>query len=214
MLLVRPDGRFPPIVAEIHKSETGVSQKEGTMVPKNRSLVGTPVQPAGSAQPLSFNAALIKPPQSQVQRSEDAVSDRVARLDAWAEQLGRGFGIPYTNFELNPIPDDDPMTTNARALIMALRQLTHRSERITLERRGGRWGLYFTREPALVAQERRADPVPLKDAPLDVRERFLRGSQEFFRTYLKLCEDRLGTMNSSVESADATLQLLENVSLE
>jgi len=140
--------------------------------------------------------------------------DRVARLDACAEQLGRGFGIPYTNFELSPIPDDDPMTANARAVIMALRLLTHRAERITLERRGGRWGLYFTREPALVTQERRAEPVPLRDAPLDVRERFLRRSQEFFRTYLKLCEDRLGTMNSSVETADATLQLLENVSLE
>jgi hypothetical protein len=202
------------LIVEIHKSETGVSQKEGTMVPKNRSLVGTPAQPIGNSKPLTFNAALMKPPQSQVQRSEDAVSDRVGRLDVWAEQLGRGFGISYTNFELNPIADDDAMTTNARALILALRQLTHRAERITLERRGGKWGLYFTREPALVAQERRAEPVPLKDSPLDVRERFLRRSQEFFRAYLKLCEDRLGTMNSSVESADATLQLLENVSLQ
>src|SRR6267143_874960 len=68
--------------------------------------------------------------------------------------------------------------------------------------------------PALVTQERRSEAVLLKDAPLDVRERFLRRSEEFFREYLKLCEDRLGSMNGSVATADAKFSLLENVLLE
>lgn len=185
------------------------------MVRKDRSLVGTrPQSEVGSTNPITFNTALIRPPQSQVQRSEDAVSDRVARLDAWAEQLGRGFGIPFATFELNPVPDDNELTPNARAVILALRHLTHRAERVSLERRGGKWGLYFTRDASLVGQERRSDAVALKDAPLDVRERFLQRSEEFFRSYLKLCEDRIGTMNGSVAVADRTLNLLESVRLE
>ncbi len=185
------------------------------MVPTNRSLVGTHTKPAaGSEKPLTFNGALIQPPQSQVQRSEDAVSDRVARLDAWAEQLGRGFGISFTNFALNPLPEIPDSPNNVSIVLAALRQLAHREERVSLERRSSRWGLYFTREPAIITQERRSETVPLKDAPLDVRERFLRRSQEFFRAYLKLCEDRLGSMNSSIAMADATLGLLVELKVE
>jgi len=85
---------------------------------------------------------------------------------------------------------------------------------VSLERRSGRWGLFFTREPALIATERRAETVLLKDAPLDVRERFLQKSEYFFREYLKLCEDRLGRMKGSVEDADCTLELLGTLRLE
>lgn len=63
--------------------------------------------------------------------------------------------------------------------------LTHEFERISLERRVGKWGLYFTRQHPLVGTERKvAETVPIKDAPLDVRERFFVKSEEFFRTYL------------------------------
>jgi len=54
----------------------------------------------------------------------------------------------------------------------------------------------------------------LKDAPLDVRERFLVKSEEFFWAYLKLCEDRLGRMRGAVAKADRTLELLNSLRLE
>ena len=104
-----------------------------------------------------------------------------------------GFGISFQNFELNPPPL--PTSDNGWAVAASiLGALAHRQDRISLERRGGRWGLYLTREPAVIAQDRRGETKLLKDAPLDVRERFLVRSEEFFRAYLKLCEERLGHM--------------------
>lgn len=160
---------------------------------------------------LTFPKSLIHPPQSQLTRSEDAVSNRVTQLDIWAQRLGEGFGISFTTFILNPI---EQRLNNANVAIAMLATLAQRDERVSLERRNGRWGLYFTREPALIANERRAEAVLLKDAPLDVRERFLARSEQFFREYLSLCKDRLGRMKGSVEHADRTLNLLETLSLE
>jgi hypothetical protein len=147
-------------------------------------------------------------------RSEDAVSDRIARLDSWAQRLGEGFGISYTSFELSPLPPLPTGSNNWALAAATLRELTHRAERVSLERRSGRWGLYFTRDPAALAQDRRAEAAPIRDAPLDVRERFLQRSEQFFRAYLIMCADRLGRMNTSVTQADHTLKLLEAVRLE
>jgi hypothetical protein len=72
----------------------------------------------------------------------------------------------------------------------------------------------ITREPAALSEERRADAVPLKDAPLDIRERFLSHSKDFIRAYLKLCEDRLGRMQCAVAKADQTLALLDKLQLK
>jgi hypothetical protein len=69
-----------------------------------------------------------------------------------------------------------------------------------------------TRESAALSKERRADAEPLKDAPLDIRERFL--SIDFIRAYLKLCEDRLGRMQGAVAKADETLALLDKLQLK
>ncbi|MEJ0039280.1 MAG: hypothetical protein WDO68_25035 [Gammaproteobacteria bacterium] len=141
------------------------------------------------------------------------MTNRVVQLDTWAHKLGEGFGIPFTTFSLNPLQNS--LNDNGLAVVAAvLSALSHRDERVSLERRGGRWGLYFTREPAALTQERRADAVPLKDAPLDVRERFLGKSESFFREYLKLCEDRLGRMKEAVDSADQTLELLDQLQLK
>src|SRR4051794_8388869 len=101
---------------------------------------------------LAFPAALIQPPQTQVARYEDAVSNRVAQLDVRAMQLGEGFGIPFTAFVLNPLVP--PQSDNGVVLLASmLGALTFRQERVSLERRNGRWGLYFMREPAVVAQD-------------------------------------------------------------
>jgi hypothetical protein len=147
-------------------------------------------------------------------RSEDAVSNRIGQLDSRAQQLGAAFGIPYSGFLLNDMPKSDANDTLSVISAVAT-ALVMRAERVSLERRNNRWGLYFTREPALVGQEaRKAESVPLKDAPLDVRERFLVKSEEFFRAYFKLCEDRLKKMHASVSAADRTLALLDNLRLE
>jgi hypothetical protein len=185
------------------------------MTTKDRVL--TSANPGGSRttphQGLTFPADLLYPPQSQLTRNEDAVTQRVVQLDAWAQRLGEGFGISFTSFSLNP-PPTNIGDGGMAALTTMLIALTHRNERVSLERRSGRWGLYFTREPAALAQERKADAVTLKDAPLDVRERFLGMSEDFFRSYLKLCEDRLGQMQGAVTSADRTLVLLEKLQLK
>ncbi len=185
------------------------------MASRNRSLTGTVAGRSDNTSDteLTFPASLIHPPQSQVARSEDAVTDRISRLDGHAQKLGEGFGIPFGSFVLNPLPQVSG-DNGLAALAIVLRTLTHREERVGLERRNGRWGLYFTREPAVIAQERRADAVLLKDAPLDVRERFLLQSENFFRAYLELCKDRLGRMQSSVSQADRTLDLLGRLRLE
>jgi hypothetical protein len=182
---------------------------------RRRALTGAASPgPSGPQTPgLSFPATLLHPPQSQIARSEDAVSNRIIQLDVWAQRLGEGFGLPFTTFALNPLPTDFA-GDRAATVLAAMASLVHRLERISIERRSGKWGLYFTREPALLTQERRADPSPLKDAPLDVRERFLSVSEDFFRQYLKLCESRLGSMQTSVTQADRTLQLLANMRLE
>lgn len=177
-----------------------------------RSLTGTPTTHTNNPDELTFPARLIHPPQSQLTHSEDAVSDRIRQLDTWAQQLGQGFGISSTSFVLNPA--DDETDSKSSTLLLMLRALAYRQERVSLERRNARWGLYFTREPAIIAQERKTESVLLKDSPLDVRERFLTKSEEFFRAYLKLCEDRLGQMRGSVTKADRTLQLLSTLHLE
>lgn len=185
------------------------------MAPKSHSLTSTSPSPTTGTRKteMTFPAHLIHPPQSQVARYGDEVSERVARLDRHAQQLAEGFGIPYTAFVLNP-PPDGPLDTGLQMLAAVLGALATRAERITLERRNGRWGLYFTRGPSVLSQERTADTVPLKDAPLDVRERFLVKSEEFFRGYLDLCKDRLASMKGSVAGADRTLELLDQIRLE
>ncbi len=183
------------------------------MTRRPRSLTGrviTTGEPQTSA--LTFPANLIHPPQSQVTRSEDAVSNRITQLDMWAQKLGEGFGIPFTTFVMNPLPNEP--RTGAEIAVVLLGALVNRAERVCLERRNGKWGLYFTREPAAFAQDRSSQTSPLRDAPLDIREKFLTLSEEFFRQYLKLCEDRLGTMKKSVDHADRTLGLLSQLRLE
>lgn len=185
------------------------------MTTQNRALPGA--NPSGSmtthAKGLTFRADLLLPPKSQVTQYEDAVTQRIVQLDSWAQRLGEGFGISFTTFSLNPVQANFG-DGGLAAVATMLTALTHRDERVSLERKSGRWGLYFTREPAALAQERKADAVPLKDAPLDIRERFLSDSDNFFRQYLQLCENRLGRMRAAVSSADQTLALLNQLELK
>jgi hypothetical protein len=186
------------------------------MSENDRSLTGTIARrrPARRRNELTFPAKLIQPQQSQLMRSEDAVTNRIVQLDMWAQRLGQAFGISYSNFVLNPRPPRAPITTGWDFLGAFVEVLDYREERVSLERRSGKWGLYFTRAPVPMSQDRHQETVPLKDAPLDVRERFLIESERFVRAYLALCEDRLGRMQNSVVHADRTLALLGGLRLE
>jgi hypothetical protein len=178
-----------------------------------RSSTGTRAHSVAAPVPeFGFPANLLRPQQSQVAQYSDAVTERITQLDLHAQLLGEGFGIPSSGFTLNPPPT--PNADDGAGMVLALlHALAIREERVTLERRNGRWGLFFTRGISLIAQDRGAETVPLRDAPLDVRERFLLKSQEFFSAYFDLCKDRLGRMKSSVECADQTLRLLQDVRL-
>jgi hypothetical protein len=168
--------------------------------------------PSSNGSDLTFPAHLIQPPQSQLTRYEDAVADRIRQLDAFAQRFGEAMGLPYRDFLLDPVaaPTDASGTT---MLTLMLRELSARHERVSLERRNGRWGLYFTKEPAIISQDRGFESILLKDAPLDVREKFLGVSGTFFEKYLELCEDRLGSMKAAVGQADTTIERLLSLKL-
>jgi len=91
-------------------------------------------------------------------------------------------------------------------------------EQVTLEHRDGRWGLYYFRGPAALGPSAsttiRPSTVPLKDAPLTVRERFLQRSESFFRRYIETVEGRLAKVKESVAAGDAALAMLEKMSLK
>lgn len=178
---------------------------------RRRSQTGT-LSTVAANQSLGFPADLIHPPQSQLVKYADSVSDRIARLDLSAQRMAEGFGVSFTTFVLNPIPTPQS-SDNAALVLAALRAFTHKEERVTLERRSGRWGLYYMRGAPVVGNEAPVEPLPLRDAPLDVRERFLSASETFFREYLRLCEERLSRMRSSIGAADQTIEMIANIRL-
>ncbi|MFN0009572.1 MAG: hypothetical protein ACKVXR_16870 [Planctomycetota bacterium] len=167
---------------------------------------------------LTFPADLVLPPKSQVIQYEDRVTERIVALDTYARELGTGFGIPMTGFYLNdfPVPDSKIDSIPLAVLTVLGTVLTRDIEHISMERRDGRWGLYFTRiaNPLVQRQSHSSGGfVPLKDAPLDVRERFLARSEAFFRRYLDQCGDRLASMKGAVDSADRTIAMLASLHL-
>jgi hypothetical protein len=163
---------------------------------------------------LTFPADLVHPPRSQVVQYGDAVADRIVKLDMAAQRLGEGFGMAMTSFVLNPLPPSQGNESTAGVVLSVVVAFSHREERVSLERRSGRWGLFFTRGTSVFGREPTAEAIALRDAPLDVRERFLDRSEDFFREYLKLCENRFGRMKASVTAGDQTLTLLANLHLE
>lgn len=164
---------------------------------------------------LTFPKDLIQPQKSQVVRYEDSVSDRVRRLSLYASKLAEGFGIPMTDFKLSsenkaPQRSDEPLIQ----VLTAIQLMSEERQFVTLERRKGVWDLYYVWKPSMFDRTSPSRVVSLRDAPLDVREEFLKQSEEFFRTYLNKCEHRLSKMRSSVKSADRTLALLERMTLD
>ena len=165
------------------------------------------------AHGFSLPPELILPSQSQVGKYADGVASRIIQLDERAKSLGERLGISLTSFKLTE-PKQLPGSGGLEAVVNALAILVHREERVSLERRNGRWGLYFTREPTAMERDRGAEVMTLRDAPLDVRERFLLRSEDFFREYLALCTDRLGRMKTAIKCGDDTIRGLDELILE
>jgi hypothetical protein len=163
---------------------------------------------------FAFPRGLLQPQRTQVNQYADAVTQRIAQLDGIAAQLAGGFGITFTSFELNPLEVPDIADQGARLALGLMAAVARRTERVTLERREHQWGLYFTREPSMMLPSERVLTVPLREAPLDARERFLKASERFFNEYLVLCADRLGAMKGSVTAADRTLEMLSKLRLD
>ena len=163
-----------------------------------------------NADRMSFPQDLLVPQSSQVQIYEDKVSSRIREIDAAASQLARGFGIGYApGLYIDGIPErSGKPTLDLLAVAFLPRQ------RVSLEKVNSAWGLVYSYEPApMRAANDRALRVPLRDAPLEVREKFLQRSEEFFRRYLATCGDRLGSMKTAVDAGDRTLSLLRSIEL-
>lgn len=177
--------------------------------------------------PFTFDKSLLIPPRSQLELQNDAVAERVIEMDARAARLAAGFGIPYSQgIELEPMrrsakelgekaSGGRPEQQQAAlvALIVAGSSIMMApSQKVTVERRDGRWGLYYHYTPApLFGSSDRASCVPLKDAPIAIRRDFLQNSEEFFRGYLEICKGQLGNLAGVVEAADRTLALLDGL---
>jgi hypothetical protein len=163
-----------------------------------------------TSEPITFPKDLLVPPQTQVQQYEDAVSRSIRELDAAASQLAHGFGIGYSpGMNLDELPQQEKSD-----LLILLAAAFVSTKRVTLEKINGTWGLVYSYEPGVVRPGNdRGYRVPLRDAPLEIREKFLHRSEEFFRRYLATCQDRLGTMKVAVDAGSRTLALLRNVQL-
>ena len=176
-------------------------------------LVTVPAHPRATtdrSRPLTFPRDLFRPPTDQVTQYADQVTDRIVHMDHYAAMLGKSFGIPLTHWQLNETPVIDERNVFAAFATV----LSYQPEFVSLERRKGTWGLYYFRGPAYIKHGDSAHVAPLKEAPLDARERFLQRSEEFFRAYLQTCEGRLGKMRSAVDAADRTIELLADINLE
>lgn len=159
-------------------------------------------------EPLTFPQALLRNPPSQLDMAQDEVTKVVEQLDERARHYGGMLGISMPLFEVSD-PPNAAGQSDAMALLVAM---TRSAEYVSLEKRDGRWGLWFTRSaPLLGSAQRPAVTSPLRDAPFEVRMKFLRKSDDFFREYLKRSEEALGTPQQAAEMGKQTLAMLDRV---
>ncbi|SEU31813.1 hypothetical protein [Stigmatella erecta] len=181
-------------------------------------------RPEEEKQPLAFPRNLMQPPKSQVESYVEAIDDRIFQLDQKAAQLAVRFGLPSAPFSLLSDNEQALFEEAAQALKLnpesslfaAFVQSSLVREYVALEKLQGNWRLVFHREPAVLGAGPSAQPavVPLAEASLEVRRRFLHASEHFFRAYLGACRAHLQESRSAINAADATLAILEDVSFD
>ncbi len=166
--------------------------------------------PSGQPTAITFRKDLLVPPATQLQQYEDAVSARVRELDSTASRFAQGFGIGYTPGILL----DESLDEETHELLVVFARGLVAKQRVSLEKINGNWGLVYSYEPPVIRTGNdRSFRGPLRDAPLDVREKFLHRSEEFFRRYLASCQGRLTGMKDAVSAGDRTLELLQSIQL-
>jgi len=130
-------------------------------------------------------------PKSEMATWADQINDRISQLNDYAIRLGNKYGLAST-----PLLLHSTVTVGTPDSII--------SDQVTLERHEGNWGLYCHRLVGGVTKQ----IVPLKDAPLAIRELFLQRAEPFFREYLERIESRLEQVKQSVAGGDAALSFL------
>jgi hypothetical protein len=167
------------------------------------------VFPEGAAAPMTFPEDLLRPTPSQLELAQDEVTRVVEQLDERARHYGTKLGVSMTNFELSEVSDTITRSENWQVLLIAM---TRNQEFISLEKRDGRWGLWHTRTPPpLASAGRSVTTVPLRDAPLEARMKFLHKSEQFFREYLERVKQGLGSPQQAAERGKLTLALLDSI---
>lgn len=162
-----------------------------------------------STPAYSFPAALVKPPADQLTRWSDAVSEKIREFDHRAEKFGLAMGVASDEFDLA-----DYTTSAADGTVFVLERMAIPKEVVMLDKVAGRWGLYWQRGLVLFGAPTGVNPkVLLEQAPLSVRELFLKKSDAFFERYLAKCEDRLSKMKGAVSAANMTLAKLDAITL-
>lgn len=164
---------------------------------------------ATAPAPLTFPQALLRTPPSQLDMAQDEVTKVVEQLDERARHFGTTLGISMPNFDLNDVANEVSQSEGWIVLAVAL---TRSPECVSLEKRDGRWGLWYTKVPPVLASSQRpVASVPLRDAPLEARMKFLRKSEEFFREYLKRAEEGLGSPQQAADIGKQTLAMLDRI---
>ena len=192
------------------------------VVPARRQTVEPqPVNPSSAASSegaqdgLTFRAELLRPVPSQLELAHDEVTRVVEQLDERARDLGKALGVSMTTFEINPVAIPETLAKadqSSKALYEAFATLTRSQEVVTLEKRDGKWGLWYRHTPSpFVAAGRPATTVPLRDAPLEARMKFLHKSAEFFDAYLKRAQEGLGSPQQAAAAGMRALEMLNNI---
>jgi hypothetical protein len=192
-----------PLRPLIAKARTAPLPPEGVFS-KPASVAGE-----GSAEPITFPEDLLRPTPSQLELAQDEVTRVVEQLDERARHYGTKLGVSMTNFELSESSDALSRSEPWQGLVIAM---TRNQEFVSLEKRDGRWGLWHTRTPPpLASSGRSVTTVPLRDAPLEARMKFLHKSEQFFREYLERVQQGLGSPQQAAERGKLTLELLDRI---
>lgn len=179
-------------------------------VPAGSKLVSPVPQPA--APPTAgyvIDSSLIVPPRDQLSAYADSVSGCVEALNDRAVRLAEGFGMAMTpGYNINP-----ETTDTGNAGLDVIKAVLHRNEYFSIDRKSGRWAIFYSRDPSAMGGAP-AVHVSLRDAPLDVREKFLQHSAAFFDMYLQRSQDRLAQMKSALTAGGQTLAMLDSITLK
>lgn len=180
----------------------------------NRKKKSPPASGVTESRALTFPGELLHPPKAQLVQYEDALNHRVALLDEKANTFGTFFGVPMRDYEIDPL--EKPTGEDGAAALWVLARMSLDREYFTLERaQNGVWGVYYTKKPGMFNQAAGViGPLPIRQASLDVRKKFLEKSEAFFREYLKRCNARFVDLKGTIAAGDRTLELLSQVKLE